>query len=70
MFNLYLSYSYLTWRRPTGPPPPPPDGLERSFVETPGGRIEVLSARPASPSQTPGLKSRVVFAHGGSKRFL
>ena len=66
MLNLHLSYAYLTWRRLTGPPAPPPDGLERSFVETPGGRIEVLSAKPARSSQIPALKSPVVFAHGGS----
>lgn len=64
MFNLYLTFSNLHWRKPRDAPlPPPPEGLERDFVETPGGRIEILSAKPKYPtSRTP-----VVFAHGGSK---
>ncbi|KAI5926009.1 Alpha/Beta hydrolase protein [Camillea tinctor] len=62
MFNFYLSYKYLYWRRrPTGFPAPTPEGIERIFIQTPGGRIEILCAQPVNPlSKTP-----VVFAHGG-----
>ncbi|RYO95971.1 hypothetical protein DL765_011709 [Monosporascus sp. GIB2] len=61
MLNFYLSYSYIYWRRPSGPPPTPPEGLERIWVQTPGGKIEILHAKPAHPTS----KTPVVFAHGG-----
>ncbi|RYP70560.1 hypothetical protein DL771_005379 [Monosporascus sp. 5C6A] len=61
MFNFYFSYSYIYWRRPSGPPPTPPEGFERIWVQTPGGKIEILSAKPAHPTS----KTPVVFAHGG-----
>lgn len=67
MFGFYLSYSYITWRRPAGgPPPPPPEGLERSFIQTPDGRIEILSVKPRRRGRA-SSKTPVVFAHGGSK---
>ncbi|KAI1839934.1 hypothetical protein JX265_013890 [Neoarthrinium moseri] len=59
--NFYLSYQWLCWTRPSGPPSALPDGIERTFIRTPGGDIELLCARPASPSSRP----PVVFAHGG-----
>ncbi len=61
MLNFYFTFSNLHWSRPRGPAPPPPEGLERTFVDTPGGKIEVLSAKPANPT----VKTPVVFAHGG-----
>lgn len=66
MFNLnfYLSYDWLYWTRPTGPPSGLPAGIERSFVETPQGKIELLCAIPPNqPAKT--TNPIVVFAHGG-----
>ncbi|KAH7039934.1 Alpha/Beta hydrolase protein [Microdochium trichocladiopsis] len=62
MFNFYLSWDYIHWTRPSGPVPPPPKGLEREFIKTPDGDIEILSSIPSdrNPSFPP-----VVFAHGG-----
>ncbi|KAM0323008.1 hypothetical protein ACHAQA_009107 [Verticillium albo-atrum] len=62
MFNLQLSYSWLYWTRPSGEVPDAPAGLERHWVETPSGRLEVLSNQPSNPSKdvTP-----IVFVHGG-----
>ncbi|KAI3323852.1 alpha/beta-hydrolase [Xylariaceae sp. AK1471] len=59
---LHLSYQYLHWRRPNGPPASPPDGTTREFISTPKGDLELLCAKPAHP--TPGIPP-VVFAHGG-----
>ncbi|KAI8634390.1 alpha/beta-hydrolase [Xylariaceae sp. FL1651] len=63
MFNFFhLSYQYLHWRRPSGPPEVPPKGTARAFISTPGGKLELLCAKPARP--IPGIPP-VVFAHGG-----
>ncbi|KAH6648802.1 Alpha/Beta hydrolase protein [Truncatella angustata] len=59
--SLCLSYQWLHWTRPSGPPSGLPDGIERTFVSTPGGRIELLSAKPLKPT----LTTPVFFAHGG-----
>ena len=78
-FNFYLSYDWIYWTRPTGPPSALPEGIERSFVQTPHGSIELLCAKPntsssSSSSSSPSSKRRstttsphnvVVFAHGG-----
>ena len=61
MVGLCLNYSWLYWTRPKGLPAILPDGVERSFVQTPGGKIELLSAKPSHPTSD----SPVVFAHGG-----
>ncbi|KAH7320081.1 Alpha/Beta hydrolase protein [Stachybotrys elegans] len=61
MFNFYYTWRWLAWTRPTDAPRPPPAGLERHWVDTPGGRLEILHARPARPSKTPPL----FFMHGG-----
>ncbi|ETS85689.1 hypothetical protein PFICI_03714 [Pestalotiopsis fici W106-1] len=59
--NFYLSYQWLHWTRPSGPPSSLPNGIERTFIKTAGGDIELLSAKPSEPiSKTP-----IVFAHGG-----
>lgn len=61
MFNFYLSYKWLYWTRPTGPPAALREGIQRMFVKTPDGDIELLCARPDKPTST----TAVVFAHGG-----
>lgn len=58
--NLCLSYSWIHWTRPSGPPMPIPEGIERFFVKTPEGNLEVLHANPPTPT----LKSPIVFTHG------
>lgn len=63
MFNFHLSYKYLHYTRPSGPPSPVADGLERHWLDTPGGQIEVLSATP--PADTPVKGPAIVFCHGG-----
>lgn len=54
----------LQWRAPTpNPPPPTPllSGIERTYIATLSGPLELLSALPKSPSTKP----PVFFAHGG-----
>jgi pimeloyl-ACP methyl ester carboxylesterase len=62
MFRFHLSYRWLHWRRPLTTPGALPDGIERFFVETAGGPIEVLYARPSGGSSS---SSPVFFVHGG-----
>ncbi|KAF9877586.1 hypothetical protein CkaCkLH20_04721 [Colletotrichum karsti] len=57
-----FSYEWLYWTAPTGEPPAAPKGLTRHWVETPSGRIEVLSNQGANPSTS---KTPIVFVHGG-----
>ena len=61
MFNFYLTYKYLWWSRPSGSPRPPPEGLQRHWIDTPDGSLEILSANP--PEQSRGVP--VFFTHGG-----
>lgn len=63
MFNFHLSYQWLQFRRPTGPPTPVPDGLERLWVDTPEGRLELLSNTPSIVQE--GRGPPIVFCHGG-----
>jgi pimeloyl-ACP methyl ester carboxylesterase len=66
MFNNFTS-KWLRWRRPTAPLAIPPDGIERFFVDTPGGEIEVLLAGPR-PTTTDGGTlplAALFFIHGG-----
>ncbi|KAH8655891.1 Alpha/Beta hydrolase protein [Xylariales sp. PMI_506] len=68
MINFYLSYKWLHWTRPTGRPEPLPTGIERIFIQTPGGDLELLCAIPDETSATAAAASSippVVFAHGG-----
>ena len=54
----------LRWRTPSPNPPHPaplPDGITRTYISTPSGPLELLSALPISPSNKPPL----FFAHGG-----
>lgn len=59
--NFYLSYQWLYWTRPSGPPSSLPTGIERMFIKTAGGNIELLCAKATKPTS----KTPVVFAHGG-----
>jgi pimeloyl-ACP methyl ester carboxylesterase len=63
MLNFHLSYQWLRWTAPSGPLPQLPEGVERFFVETKDGPIEVLYAGPnkdAAKGAAP-----IVFCHGG-----
>lgn len=54
----------LQWRAPSPNPPAPnplPNGISRSYIQTPSGPLELLSALPTTPSNKPPL----FFAHGG-----
>ncbi|KAI1352876.1 Alpha/Beta hydrolase protein [Xylaria sp. FL0043] len=65
MFNfLHLSYQYLHWRPPTGPPAPAPKGTARTFISTPNGDLEVLCAKPVNSAVARDIPP-VVFVHGG-----
>lgn len=62
MFNFNLSYKWLAFTRPTGIQQPVPEGLERIWVDSPLGRLELLTAVPtASKNDGP----PVFFCHGG-----
>lgn len=63
MFGLNLSYQWLYFTRPSGPPSPVPEGLERHWVNTPEGQIELLSNKPSVTSRIDGPP--IVFCHGG-----
>ncbi|KAI1305422.1 Alpha/Beta hydrolase protein [Xylaria venustula] len=62
---LHLSYQHLHWRRPSTPPAPPPPGTTRTFISTPKGDLELLCAKPVTPSPALDRIPPVVFAHGG-----
>lgn len=63
----YFTFKWLRWRRPTAPLMSLPDGVERFFIDTPGGKIEVLhAAAQSSPTQRPDANaSPLFFVHGG-----
>ena len=70
MFQSTFTYNWLSWRRPTRPPHALPSGIERFFIDTPSGKIEVLHAAAAAAaasttSSTPSTKSSLFFIHGG-----
>jgi pimeloyl-ACP methyl ester carboxylesterase len=71
MINFNLSYQWIRWRKPGGPPPSLPKGVERLFVQTTGGPIEILYAAPAgATTAAPGTTKRdttspLFFVHGG-----
>ncbi|KAK4122776.1 alpha/beta-hydrolase [Parathielavia appendiculata] len=58
-----FTFRWIRFRRPTGPPSPLPSGIERTFIDTPGGKIEVLHAKP--PQQARPNASPLFFVHGG-----
>jgi pimeloyl-ACP methyl ester carboxylesterase len=61
MFNFYLSYRWLHFWAPKQELPSLPDGIERHWVQTPSGNLEIWSARPSTPAS----KTPVFFVHGG-----
>jgi pimeloyl-ACP methyl ester carboxylesterase len=64
MINFNLSYQWLRWRKPDGPPPALPKGVERLFVPTAGGPIEILHAAPGPAAADPDA-APLFFVHGG-----
>lgn len=60
----HFTFKWLRWRRPTTSPIPLPEGIERFFVDTPRGKIEVLYARPL-PGPKADDASPLFFVHGG-----
>jgi len=55
----------LQWRAPNPNPPLPtplPQGIERTYIKTPSGPLELLSAIPSSPNPA---YPPLFFAHGG-----
>ncbi|KAK8862765.1 Alpha/Beta hydrolase protein [Apiospora arundinis] len=65
-FNFYLSYNWLYWTRPTGPPSALPAGIERSFVQTPQGAIELLCAKPSTTNSSISSKKRTTASTSSS----
>lgn len=63
MINFNLSYQWLRWTKPTEPPPSLPQGIERLFVPTPGGPLEILYAAPGSAAKD--NATPLFFLHGG-----
>lgn len=63
MLNFNLSYQWLRWTKPSGPPPALPKGVERLFVPTAGGPLEILYAAPGSASKKKAMP--LFFVHGG-----
>jgi pimeloyl-ACP methyl ester carboxylesterase len=61
MITSYFTFRWIHFRAPKEELPALPEGIVRNWVQTPGGQIEVLSARPSSPTS----KAPIVFAHGG-----
>ncbi|KAI5458565.1 Alpha/Beta hydrolase protein [Mariannaea sp. PMI_226] len=59
--NFHFTYQWLSFTRPSGPLSPVPEGLERHWVDTVNGTLEILFAKPATvPTGPP-----VFFCHGG-----
>lgn len=63
MASFSLSYRWLSFTRPQGPPQPVPEGLERRWIETPNGSLEILCTipQPAAVTSSP----PIFFCHGG-----
>ncbi|KAL2184922.1 hypothetical protein L209DRAFT_808113 [Thermothelomyces heterothallicus CBS 203.75] len=53
-----FTFRWLRWCRPTAPLYPLPSAIERFFVDTPGGEIGMLYARPQSPPSSSPSSSR------------
>lgn len=57
----------LQWRAPSPNPPkgsPLPPSITRSYIETPSGPLELLTALASTPTSSP-EKPPLFFAHGG-----
>ena len=55
----------LSWKPSAPPPTPLPAGITRSFITTPTGPLELLSATPNPFPNTKVLQSPILFCHGG-----
>ncbi|TFK62566.1 alpha/beta-hydrolase [Pluteus cervinus] len=56
----------LTWSRPTGGPRPTPDGIERTFLSTPSGPLDLHFALPTTTSPlASSTNPPLLFIHGG-----
>lgn len=51
----------LKWSLPSGPVSAPPEGVDRVFIPTPEGVLDIHFAQPNSPTSRPPL----LFIHGG-----
>ena len=64
-----LSLFNLRWRKPSQPLPPQPlpEGVKRTFIPTPHGPLELLSAIPSTTSSSIEKTDKVplFFLHGG-----
>ena len=60
-----FTYKWLTWRRPNRPLLPLPEGVERFFIDTPAGKIEVLHAKARDINVSGQKQSPLFFVHGG-----
>lgn len=65
MISFNLSYQWLRWRKPDGPPPALPKGVERLFMHTEGGPIEILHAAAEPSSKKKAAAPPIFFVHGG-----
>lgn len=64
MLGFNLSYKWLRWSKPAEPPPALPGGIERLFIPTTGGPLEILHAAPhGSAAKT--KAAPIFFLHGG-----
>lgn len=60
-----LTYKWLHFSPPTEKPPPPGEGIERHFIDTPSGALEILYAAPKSPASDGSKSTPIFFVHGG-----
>jgi pimeloyl-ACP methyl ester carboxylesterase len=58
--HLHYSFSWLRWSKPKGEPRSIPKGLERHWVDTASGRLEILAAVPDQRADGPPM----FFVHG------
>jgi pimeloyl-ACP methyl ester carboxylesterase len=73
MLFKHFTFKWLRWRRPTNTLIPLPTGIERFFIDTPGGKLELLYAHPKQQQQSqsrpnassPSSPSPLFFVHGG-----
>ncbi|WOO86284.1 uncharacterized protein LOC62_07G009765 [Vanrija pseudolonga] len=63
MVGLCLSYKYLFWTRRVGEPRPLADGIERTWLPTPSGELELLSAGAGASAGS--ASPPILFVHGG-----
>lgn len=54
----------LTRTPKSGPPPPLPEGITRTWLDTPDGKLELLVSLPAEEGGS-NSKPPILFLHGG-----